>query len=157
MLASIQKIKKIHKHPNAHSLDIAYVLGWQTVVKKGEFKEGDLVVYVQIDSVLPEAEWCEFMRERGWRVRSVKFRGELSQGMIFPLSILPHINTIYVPSIQTDNGEIAYEPFEDNKHMLGIPVNETLGITKFERPLPKNTDALRTFPLHSIFSRKRLV
>ena len=44
-LASIQKIKSLEPIPEADAIEKATVLGWQLVVKKGEFKTGDLVVY----------------------------------------------------------------------------------------------------------------
>lgn len=145
MLASIQQIREILPHSNADSLELAQVLGWQVVVKKGEFKPGDLVVYIQIDSVLPEASWCEFMRERAWRVRSVKFRGEISQGMVFPLSILPMHPGINCHWVTTDEGN---RPLDGN--LLGESVTETLQVKKFERGMPKNADARGNFPLHII-------
>ena len=51
-LASIEIIKSIKHHPGADLLDIATVLGWQTIVKRGEYKEGDRVVFVVIDTCL---------------------------------------------------------------------------------------------------------
>lgn len=152
MLASIQKIDKILPHNNADLLEIACVLGWRTVVKKGEFKEGDLVVYIQIDSVLPEAEWCEFMRERNWLVRSVKFRKELSQGMIFPLSILPIQLGMAWNYVQTDEGLVQLPATLNHfsGEAVGKSVTEILGVTKYEKQVPRNADALGQFPLHII-------
>lgn len=88
-LASIQIITSLESIENADAIEKATVLGWQLVVKKGEFKVGDKVVYVEIDSILPEREEFEFLRERKFRVRTIKLRGQVSQGICFPLSILP--------------------------------------------------------------------
>lgn len=88
-LASVEKILDIKPHTNADSLELATILGWQVVVKKGEFKIGDLVVYVPIDTVLPEKPEFEFMRNKNFRVKTIKLRGEVSQGIAFSLSILP--------------------------------------------------------------------
>lgn len=88
-LASIQSIINIEPIENADSIERATILGWQLVVRKDEFKIGDKVVYVEIDSILPEREEFEFMRERKFRVRTIKLRGQVSQGICFPLSILP--------------------------------------------------------------------
>jgi RNA ligase (TIGR02306 family) len=52
-LASLEIIKEIKTHPNADSLELAQVLGWQAVVKKGEFQAGDKVVFVVIDTSFP--------------------------------------------------------------------------------------------------------
>ena len=88
-LASVQKVLSVSPIDNAQNIEKIVVLGWELVAKKGEFKPGDLVVYVEIDSVLPERPEFEFMRERKFRVRTIKLRGQVSQGICFPLSILP--------------------------------------------------------------------
>ena len=87
-LATIQKIKEIIEHPNADQLEIAIIKGWQVIVKKGEFKQGDGCVYVEIDSILPEKECFEFLRERKFRVKTIKLRKVISMGICFPLSVL---------------------------------------------------------------------
>jgi len=122
-LASIQRIIEILPHPNADRLELAKILGWQAVVIKNDFKKGDLVVYIETDAVLPEGnpEW-QFMKERGFRVRTVKFRGALSQGLVFHLTILPPLNECY-----------EYRPLE-----VGEDVTERLKITKYEPNIPAN-------------------
>ena len=115
-LASIQVIKDIQPIPNADSIDVATVLGWHCVVKKGEFNIGDKVVYIEVDSVLPEAEWSEFMRDRHFKVKTIKLRKQVSQGLVMPLSILPNYS-----GKQSDYRE-------------DFDVTLVLGITKFEPP-----------------------
>lgn len=93
-LASIETIKEIVPHNGADKLEIAKILGWQSIVKKGEFKAGDKVVFVVIDTILPNAPWSEFLAdknnpEKPIRLRTVKLRGEYSQGIVLPLSVLP--------------------------------------------------------------------
>ncbi len=93
-LASIETIKEIVPHSGADKLEIAKILGWQSIVKKGEFKAGDKVVFVVIDTILPNAPWSEFLAdknnsEKPIRLRTVKLRGEYSQGLVLPLTILP--------------------------------------------------------------------
>lgn len=90
-LASIQKILKLEDIPNADQISKATVLGWEVVVKKNEFNVGDLCVYCEIDSILPEKEEFEFLRRSKFRIRTIKLRGQFSQGIIFPLSILKGI------------------------------------------------------------------
>lgn len=84
-LASVQKITSLEPIEGADAIEKATVLGWQVVVKKGEFSIGDLVCYVQIDTVVPETEQFEFLRPRKFRVRTIKLRGCISQGLIIPL------------------------------------------------------------------------
>ncbi len=84
-LASVQKIIAIEPIPNADAIEKASVLGWEVVVKKDEFKVGDLVCYIQIDTVVPDSNQFEFLRSRKFRVRTIKLRGQISQGLIIPL------------------------------------------------------------------------
>lgn len=84
-LASVQKIVSLEPIEGADAIEKATVLGWQVVVKKGEFKVGELVCYIQIDTVVPETEQFEFLRPRNFRVRTIKLRGCISQGLIIPL------------------------------------------------------------------------
>ena len=88
-LASIQKIMNLQPIAQADAIEKATVLGWQLVVKKEEFKVGDLVVYCEIDSLMPHRTEFEFLKPRGMRVRTIRLRGQISQGICFPLSILP--------------------------------------------------------------------
>lgn len=89
-LASIQKVLKIEPIERADSIEKLTVLGWELVAKKGDFKEGDLCVYIEIDSIVPETAWSEFLRPRKFKVRTIKLRGQVSQGLALPLSVLPN-------------------------------------------------------------------
>jgi RNA ligase (TIGR02306 family) len=119
-LATIQKIKSLDPITNADSIERATVLGWQLVVKKGEFRVGEACVYCEIDSLFPDLEPFAFLKPRGMRIRTVKLRGQISQGICFPLSILPE----------------GY-PIEE-----GADVTQVLGITKYEPVLPASLSGL---------------
>jgi hypothetical protein len=84
-LASVQRVLNITPIDGADSIETAHVLGWQVVIKKGEYKANDLCVYIQIDTVVPETEYFDFLRERKYRVRTIKLRKQISQGLIVPL------------------------------------------------------------------------
>ncbi len=84
-LATAQKILSLDPIEGADLIERASVLGWHLVVKKGEFKVGDLVCYIQIDTVVPEKPEFEFLRERNFRVRTIKLRKQISQGLVIPL------------------------------------------------------------------------
>jgi RNA ligase (TIGR02306 family) len=98
-LATIQRVRKISNIPESDFLELAHVMGWQCVIKKGEFREGDLGVYFEVDSFLPVEPRYEFLRKtsyrenfdngEGFRIRTVKLRGQLSQGLILPLESFP--------------------------------------------------------------------
>ena len=122
-LASIQKIKEIHPIENADAIERAVVLGWNLVVKKGEFKPGDFCVYCEVDSLLPVREEFEFLRKscfnsrlNGFRIKTVKLRGQISQGIAFPVKMF---QDIYV------------KPFSE-----GMDVTEQLEIRKYEAEIP---------------------
>lgn len=88
-LASIQTITSLTPIPEAQKIEKAVVLGWEVVVNKGDFKVGDKCCYVEIDSILPDKPEFEFLRECKFRIRTIRLKGQVSQGICFPLSILP--------------------------------------------------------------------
>lgn len=100
-LASIQKVKEIKPIEGADFIELARILGWQCVVNKGQFKPGDFCVYFEIDSVLPIKPEFEFLRKtsykkndfmgEGFKLRTQKFKSEISQGLALPISeVLPN-------------------------------------------------------------------
>lgn len=100
-LVSFRTIAELLPHTNADSLEIAVVDGWKCLVKKNEFNSGDRVIYFEIDSLIPVSEEFEFLRKyayvnkswmqetlgvtEGFRIKTVKLRGELSQGLVIPV------------------------------------------------------------------------
>lgn len=98
-LASIQKISKITPIKDADKIELATIMGWNCVVKKGEFKEGDFGVYFEIDSYLPVENRYSFLKKirkhpllgEGFRIKTMRMRGELSQGLILPIETFPEI------------------------------------------------------------------
>lgn len=88
-LASVQRIQWLRPIEGRDRIELAGVLGWQVIVKKGEFHIGELCVYIEIDSILPEKPEFEFLRSKNFRIRTMKMAGVLSQGIVFPLDILP--------------------------------------------------------------------
>ncbi len=129
-LASIQTVTSIEPILNADAIERFRVLGWWIVGKKGEVRVGDRVVYCEIDSLLPERPEFEFLRSNsfkpalmdgdtvlqraGFRIKTIKLRGQVSQGICFSLAILP----------------------PDRAYEVGDDVTELLGIIKYEPPAP---------------------
>jgi RNA ligase (TIGR02306 family) len=129
-LASIQTVTSIEPIPNADAIERFRVLGWWIVGKKGEVRVGDRVVYCEIDSLLPERPEFEFLRSNcfkpallngdtvlqraGFRIKTIKLRGQVSQGICFPLAVLP----------------------QDRAYEVGDDVTDLLGIIKYEPPAP---------------------
>ena len=128
-LASIQKIKEINPIENADNIEVATILGWQVVVKKGEFKPGDYSVYFEIDSILPDEPRYEFLKKSSWnsryqkiRLKTIKLRGQISQGLVLPLSSFPEIN------------------FSELSE--GDDLTETLGVEKYEPIIPASLNGI---------------
>lgn len=130
-LATVRRIKEILPIEGADRIELAVVDGWKVVVAKDvQHKVGDLVVYCEIDSFLPIREEFEFLRkssykkmgdQEGFRLRTAKMKGQISQGLILPIFVLnPPDTNIYV------------QPFE------GLDVTEMLDIVKYEPPIPAN-------------------
>ena len=126
-LASVQIVTAVEPIPDADAIERFRVLGWWIVGKKGEVSVGDRVIYCEIDSLLPERPEFEFLRSSsfktaiiegetvlqraGFRIKTIKLRGQVSQGICFPLSILPTEGTYEVGDEVTDVLEIIkYEP-----------------------------------------------
>lgn len=126
---------EIEEHPNADALELARVGDYRSVVRKGQFKTGDLGVYIPEQAVLPD--WLietlglegKLAGKQKNRVKAVKLRGVLSQGLIYPVEHL-------------DDGEYFISGYADDG--VGTMVNvgegdnvtEALGITKYEPPIP---------------------
>jgi len=122
-MATIRQIDALNPIEGADAIECASIGGWKVVVKKGEFSVGNLAVYCEIDSWIPTElapflskgkEPREFEGIRGERLRTVKLRGQLSQGLLLNLdSAIPQTNSF----------------------VEGDDVSETLGIVKWERPM----------------------
>lgn len=108
-LASVEIIDKLEPIPNADRILKATVKGWECVVSKSDnFQVGDKVIYIEVDSILPERPEFSFLKERKYRVRTIKLRKQISQGLILPLSYLK------------------------GKHEVGDDVTKDLGIKKYD-------------------------
>ena len=121
-LATIRKIKELRPIPNADKIEVAVIDGWECIVNKEEgFKVGDLVVYIEIDSVLPDRPEFEFMRKYKFRVRTIKLRGQVSQGLVLPLSVIRSTD---------DDPTAEYTEFMTISE--GMDVTDILGIKKYD-------------------------
>lgn len=88
-LAHTEKIAWIKPIDGADNIELVGVLGWHCIAKIGEFHEGDLCVYIEIDSKVPEKEWSEFLRPKHFKVKSMKLGkfGVVSQGLALPIDV----------------------------------------------------------------------
>ena len=130
-LASIQQISKLTPIEGADRIEQATCLGWSVVVRKGEFKEGDLCVFFEIDSILPDKEWAKFLEAKKFRVKTAKFKGVLAQGLALPITILP----LYC---DPSTGELYRK--------IGDDITAELDVGKYDLPLPQDQEICGPFP-----------
>ncbi len=109
-LATVRRIADIRPIPGADRIVVAQVDGWECVVQKDEFQVGQPVVYIEVDSIVPERPEFEFLRDRKFRVRTIKLRGQVSQGLVLPMSVLP----------------------DPSKYGVGSDVTDVLGVKKYD-------------------------
>lgn len=114
-LAVIETVLELLPIDGADKIEVAKIQGWHSVVKKGQFQLGEKVVFIPIDTVMQPKEWNSFLHDKNQpdkpiRIKSIRLRGCPSQGLVFPLSILP-----------------------EGEYELEVDVAELLGVTKYEK------------------------
>ena len=115
-LAYIQHVTNIRPIDGADNIEQCNVLGWNLICKKGEFHEGDPCVYIEIDSKVPEREEFEFLRAKGFKVKTMKL-GKfncISQGLAMPQSAFKELADLSEGTDVTDILGIKYSVQEDN-------------------------------------------
>lgn len=128
-LATVRIITDIKPIEGADMIELATVGGWNVVVAKNVgHKVNDKVVYCEIDSFLPIREEFEFLRkssykkmgdQEGFRLKTIRLRGQVSQGLILPIGVLPITEFATAHNLPE-----------------GMDVTEMLGIVKYEPPIP---------------------
>lgn len=129
-MATVRRIDAINPILNADAIEVATVGGWRVVIKKDDFAAGDLAVYCEIDSWIPH-ELAPFLSKGseprthdgviGERLRTVRLRGQVSQGLLLPLTVM--------------NPRMA--ELQDHLHDAeGFDCSEWLNIRKWEAPIP---------------------
>ena len=128
----------IEEHPNADALELARVGDYLAIVGKGQFKTGDLGVYIPEAAIVPE--WIleelnlvgKLAGKEKNRVKAMKLRGILSQGLIFPVEReVPEKAIADAMLFLGDDGKLHHQVVHE-----GMDVTEQLGITKYEPPIP---------------------
>lgn len=161
-LATIARIVNTAPIEGADNIEKVFVRGWQCVAKKGEFKPGDLCVYVEIDSIMPDGlsetlkeAWkafnkqmskaetedernfireemativaennrpeFEFLRSVKFHIKTRRILGEISQGICFPLTIIP---------------KVYFRDKDRSNCDEGADVTDILGVTQYIAPDP---------------------
>ena len=136
-LVSIKKIDKLKEIEGADLIELAIIGGWQAVVIKGQFEPNEEVIYFEIDSFLPDTvEQFKFLTDKnskevispagtlvkGHVLKTIRLRGELSQGLVQKINIFEGLSDLLEKS--ENKTETVAQYFKD------------LGVFKYEKPLP---------------------
>ncbi len=125
----------IEPHPNADAIEIARIGDYQSIVKKGQFKDGDLAVYIPEQAVVPEwllkeLGFWDAARDKGAlngalgnRVKAIRLRGIVSQGLVLEARMVP---------------ALSVGPDDSYDCPIGWDCSTALGITKYEPPIPSH-------------------
>ena len=118
-LVTFRTVTDIRLIKDADIIELVIIDGWQCVTNKGDFKIGDVGVYFETDSFLPQIPQFEFLRRTsfkkmadgdGFRLKTIRLRGELSQGLLLPLSTLGLTGNECEESLADLLGVKKYEP-----------------------------------------------
>lgn len=170
-LASVQRVLEVASIPNADKIEEIKVMGWHCVAKKGEFKVGDSVVYCEIDTILP-ADNPDFAFLKGKPIKTKKLRGIYSQGIAFPLSVLPDGTYKLNDDVSQVLGAKKWEPDDYNRQggagarfpsknfMYAVVTSKSLTMQISCTRLPKKEDLKKNyyiFPLAQSYRAKSSV
>lgn len=136
-LACIRKIDNLEPIEGADKIEVATVGGWKVVAQKGLYEVGDLAVYFEIDSWIPNTVAPFLTKEghypksfegvQGERLKTIKLRGQLSQGLLMPVH--NDKTGTYLMIYTDETGEYSLTVEEDQD------VTDELGIKKWEKPM----------------------
>ncbi len=143
-LASIEKIIKIEEIKNADQIELVSILGWKVIVRKEEnYKVGDLVIYIEYDSVLPQKPEFEFLRSccfskryEGFRIKNRKLRGVFSEGIVFKIATIEALDGLPAQKIKE-----------------GLGVADLIGIRKYDPDEFRSIDKKVMNPMTKYFMR----
>ena len=103
VMARVVRVDAINPIESADAIEVASIGGWKVVVKKGEFQVDSLACYAEVDSWIPHGiapfltkpgQYPKVYNEvEGQRLRTVKLRGQISQGLLLPMSILNNVSS----------------------------------------------------------------
>ena len=134
---TIQKVHNFTPIENADRIEVAHVLGWKCVVKKGDFEIGDMGVYIPLDSEVPHDEdRYPFMKGSKYRVRTVKLRGQISQGLFLPMDFFT-----------------SQERSDIDKVASGEDISQTIGVTQYEPQMSAKMNVASEGYIPSIIKR----
>ena len=142
-LAHVQLVHDITPITGADNIELIHVLGWTLIAKKGEFKDGDKCIYIEIDSKVDENdERFSFLQSKHYKVKTYKLNkfGVVSQGLALPLSLFPELGDLDINTDITNTLHITYAVDEDNVRKSNVDSMTSLKNKKpklFKNPFVK--------------------
>jgi RNA ligase (TIGR02306 family) len=132
-LASVQVVKDVYHAENSDNLDVAVVNNWRAVVARDKFKAGDVVVFFETDAFLPVQPQYEFLRGssfkkltlpndeviEGFRLKTVRLRGNISQGLVMPINELLNGDYEVGDDVTNELGVVLYDPPDNTSIVSG--------------------------------------
>jgi RNA ligase (TIGR02306 family) len=147
-LVTIRTVSEVNPIEGADSIECLTVEGWKVVSQKGNFQPGDLAVYFEIDSFLPDGNelWQdlvdkssrEYEGRKGHVLRTIKLRGQVSQGFCIPLKKVKEGVPAFAKAITdvADSTPIDYPPSAVYQTIRNVDFAESLGVVKYEPAIP---------------------
>eukprot|EP01111_Echinosteliopsis_oligospora_P007840 TRINITY_DN2316_c0_g1_i3.p1 TRINITY_DN2316_c0_g1~~TRINITY_DN2316_c0_g1_i3.p1 ORF type:complete len:372 (+),score=84.65 TRINITY_DN2316_c0_g1_i3:84-1199(+) len=135
-LAYLEVIRNLEPIPKADAIEVATILGWKVVVKKGLHKIGEKIVYFEIDSILPAVPTFAELEKVKYIIRTIKLRGQVSQGYCAPLICIDSCTFNKYSAIKntaSDDGSLLLHNNESNENQpleVGTNLTELLGVKK---------------------------
>lgn len=129
-LVTIRKIGKKYPIKEKDRIELCAVDGWTVITKKDEFQEGDYCVFFEIDSFLPLEDKYSFLEKykrtnqgkEGYRIKTMKMAGVISQGLALPINLFPEIKNHFID----DQNKMTSE------YLLNPDISEMLGVIKYD-------------------------
>jgi RNA ligase (TIGR02306 family) len=150
-LVTVRQVSAVNPIEGADSIERITIEGWNVVSQKGNYQQGDFAVYFEIDSFLPDGDerWQdlvdkagrEYEGKRGHRLRTIKLRGQVSQGFSIPLRKFPEIARHIISTIPdfgtcADLNDVVAKAGEHLTAIREQDFAELLGVVKWEPPIP---------------------
>jgi len=138
-LVTLRRVSSISPIPDADRIVLAHIDGWQCVVKTDEFSPGSLGVYFEIDSFLPASDSrydflapkiITWQDTRGVRIKTLRLRGQISQGLLLPLNTFPEIQT-HLATLEATLGKAGAEV----EALERSDFTAILGVQQWEKPI----------------------
>ena len=162
-LARVVRVDEIKPIEGADAIELAIIGGWQVVVKKNEFHKNSLGIYFEIDSFLPEGEdsWQflidkqskEYQGKRGHVLRTIKLRGEYSQGLLLPFEGEKACIKVREWILDQLFEDTRSDHMKKHGQFEGADLTDVLGILKYDPPLSAELSGVARCTFPTMFSK----